>query len=61
MDTYKYVKKDKRGNVLQHRSDFKDLVLPVLQKNDYLMIKGSNATGLNKISKDLTLGRLNAI
>ncbi len=61
MDTYKYVKKNKRGNVLQYRSDFKDLVLPVLQKNDYLMIKGSNATGLNKISKNLTLGRLNAI
>ncbi len=60
MNTYKNVKKDKRGNVLQYKSDFKDILLPILQKNDYLMIKGSNATGLNKISKNLTKGRINA-
>ena len=60
MNTYKNVKKDKRGNVLQYKSDFKDVLLPILQKNDYLMIKGSNATGLNKISKNLTKGRINA-
>ena len=52
MDTYKNVNKDKRGgNVLQDKSDFKEILLPILQNNDYLMIKGSNATGLNKISK----------
>ena len=61
MDTYKNVKKKKRGNVLQYKSDFKDILLPILQNNDYLMIKGSNATGLNKISKNLTKGRINAI
>tara|TARA_B100001175_G_C18927835_1_gene365451 strand:- start:166 stop:522 length:357 start_codon:yes stop_codon:yes gene_type:complete len=60
MNTYKNVKKNKRGNVLQYKSDFKDILLPILQKNDYLMIKGSNATGLNKISKNLTKGRINA-
>ncbi len=61
MDTYKNVNKDKRGNVLQEKSDFKEILLPILQNNDYLMIKGSNATGLNKISKNLTKGRINAI
>ena len=61
MDTYKHVNKNKRGNVLQENSDFKEILLPILQNNDYLMIKGSNATGLNKISKNLTKGKINAI
>ena len=61
MDTYKNVNKNKRGNVLQDKSDFKEILLPILQNNDYLMIKGSNATGLNQISKNLTKGRINAI
>ena len=39
----------------------KRYILPILQNNDYLMIKGSNATGLNKISKNLTKGRINVI
>ncbi len=61
MNTYKNVIKKKRGNILQHKSDFKEVLLPILQNNDYLMIKGSNATGLSKISKNLTKGRINAI
>ena len=61
MNTYKNIKKKKRGNILQNKSDFKEIILPILQNNDYLMIKGSNATGLNKISKNLTRGRINAI
>tara|TARA_E500000178_G_scaffold346778_1_gene398952 strand:- start:1159 stop:3918 length:2760 start_codon:yes stop_codon:yes gene_type:complete len=61
MNTYKHVNKKKRGNILQENSDFKEILLPILQNNDYLMIKGSNATGLNKISKSLTKGRVNAI
>ena len=61
MNTYRNVKKNKRGNILQYKSDFKDILLPILQNNDYLMIKGSNATGLNKISKNLSRGKINAI
>ncbi len=61
MNTYKNVRKEKRGNVLQYKSDFKDTLLPFLKNNDYLMIKGSNATGLKIISKNLTKGKLNVI
>ena len=61
IDTYKHVKKSKRGNILQFRSDVKEIIFPILQNNDYLMIKGSNATGLNKISKNLSRGNINAI
>ena len=58
MKYYRNVNKDKRGNVLQNKNDFKEILLPIIQNNDYLMIKGSNATGLNKISKNLTRGEL---
>ena len=61
MDTYKYVKKSKRGNILQLKSDINDVLIPILQNNDYLMIKGSNATGLQEISKNLSRGNLNAL
>ena len=61
MNTYKNVKKDKRGNILQSKEDFKEILLPILQNNDYLMIKGSNATGLNEITKNLIRGKTNAI
>ena len=43
--------KSKRGNILQLKSDINDVLIPILQNNDYLMIKGSNATGLQEISK----------
>ncbi len=61
ISTYKHVKKSKRGNILQDKSDVKEILFPILQKNDYLMIKGSNATGLQEISKNLSKGRINAI
>ena len=57
----KNVNKKKRGNILQDKSDFKEIILPILENNEYLMIKGSNATGLNKISKNLTKERVNVI
>ena len=51
MNTYKNVNKSKRGNILQEKSDFKEILLPILQNNDYLMIKGSNATRLHEVTK----------
>ena len=54
--TYKYLNKNKRGNILQNKDDI-DLVLSnIIANNDYLMIKGSNATGLNSISKKMIKG-----
>ena len=40
--TYKYLNKNKRGNIISN--------------NDNLMIKGSNATGLNNFCKKLIRG-----
>ncbi len=54
--TYKYLKKEKRGNICQTNEDI-DLVLKnIIKNNDYLMIKGSNATGLNIVSKAMIKG-----
>ena len=43
------VLKKQRGRVLRNTSDIFDLIVRDLNNNDYLMIKGSNSTGLNKI------------
>ena len=51
--TYKNLIKHKRGNIFQCNQDV-DLTLEnIITNNDYLMIKGSNATGLNNISKEM--------
>ncbi|MDC1212836.1 UDP-N-acetylmuramoyl-tripeptide--D-alanyl-D-alanine ligase, partial [Pelagibacteraceae bacterium] len=58
--TYKNLHKSKQGNILQNKSDI-DLILGnIINNNDYLMIKGSNATGLNVLSKKMIRG-LNVI
>ena len=58
--TYKNLNKSKQGNILQNKDDI-DLVLSnIINNNDYLMIKGSNATGLNILSKKMIKG-INAI
>tara|TARA_B100000963_G_scaffold232516_1_gene203075 strand:- start:16836 stop:19595 length:2760 start_codon:yes stop_codon:yes gene_type:complete len=54
--TYKHIKKDKRGNILQYNDDIDFSLSKVISHNDYLMIKGSNATGLNDFSKKMIKG-----
>ena len=51
--TYKHLNKDKRGNILQNNEDIDLSLRTMISNNDYLMIKGSNATGLNDFSKKL--------
>tara|TARA_B100001248_G_C27396456_1_gene465897 strand:- start:2389 stop:5151 length:2763 start_codon:yes stop_codon:yes gene_type:complete len=54
--TYKHLKKDKRGNILQSNEDIDSSLGKMIANNDYLMIKGSNATGLNDFSKRMIRG-----
>jgi MurE/MurF fusion protein len=54
--TYKYLNKDKRGNILQSNEDIDLSLEKMISNNDYLMIKGSNATGLNNFSKKMIKG-----
>ena len=54
--TYKNLKKEKRGNIFQCNEDVDFILKNIIANNDYLMIKGSNATGLNIISKAMIKG-----
>ena len=53
MQTFKGLKKNRRGRILNTPSDIYDLIIRDLNNNDYLMVKGSNSTGLNKIVKTI--------
>ena len=61
LNTFKYTKKNKQGNILQHHSDFDFIFSDLIKNNDYLMIKASNATGLNKLSNKIIRGIRNVI
>ena len=58
--TYKNLYKSKQGNIFQNKDDIDLILSNIVNNNDYLMIKGSNATGLNIISKKMIKG-LNVI
>ena len=59
--TYKNISEKKRGNILHYKEDFDEVFSSVIKNDDFLMIKGSNATGLNKISKKIIKGINNAL
>ena len=59
--TYQKTYKVKQGNILQNLSDFDEIFSDIINNDDYLMIKGSNATGLNKLSKLIISGRKYAL
>ena len=61
LNTFKYTKKNKQGNILQHQSDFDYIFANIINNNDLLMIKASNATGLNKLSSKIIKGIRNVI
>ena len=54
--TYKQLNKNKRGNILQNNEDIDIILSDMISNNDHLMIKGSNATGLNNFSKKMIKG-----
>ena len=54
--TYKNLIKKKRGNIFQQEEDVDFTLNNIIANNDYLMIKGSNATGLNNLTKKIIKG-----
>ena len=56
LTTYKNIDKNKRGNIFQQEEDVDFVLNNIIANNDYLMIKGSNATGLNTLSKRMIKG-----
>ena len=54
--TYKHINREKRGNIFQNDEDIDLSLSKIISNNDYLMIKGSNSTGLNDFSKKMIKG-----
>jgi MurE/MurF fusion protein len=53
LSTFNLISKSKRGKILNNNSQIIDLIKNDINNNDYLMVKASNATGLNKIINNL--------
>ena len=53
--------KSKRGIVIKKKSQIIDLIKNTLDNNDYLMINGSNSTGLNSLVNQIQRGKINAL
>ena len=60
IETFNKIKPQKRGKILNSKKDILNFVINDIKNGEYLMIKGSNSTGLNKISKSLKVGKINA-
>ena len=55
-ETFKGLSKNKKAKILDKKSEIIDLIYKDLNNKDYLMIKGSNATGFHKITNILKQG-----
>ncbi len=60
-ETFKKIHKDKRGIILKNDSEIYDLIIENLNDGDYLMIKGSNSTGLFNYISQLKERNIHAI
>ena len=59
--TFDYLSLDKKGKVFTDLKEAYNHLGKILHNNDLLMIKGSNATGMNQFSKNLKKGQSDAI
>lgn len=60
-ETYNKIKPQKRGRILARKNEFISFLKNELDNNDYLMVKGSNATGLNDMISKVIKGKANAL
>ena len=59
--TFNKIKPQKKGKILNSENDILNFIKNDIKNGEYLMIKGSNSTGLNKIAQGLKRGRFNAL
>ena len=60
-ETFYAIDKKKRGRILRDQSEIYQLIKNDLNNNDHLMIKASNSTGLNSITKNIKKGKIYAV
>ena len=59
--TYNKITPQKRGRVIKSKNDILNFIKKDLKNGDYLMIKGSNLTGLHSVVNKIKKGLINAI
>ena len=60
-ETFNYLSANKKGQVFKNLKQAYNQFGKILHNNDLLMVKGSNATGLNQFSKNIKKGQISAI
>ena len=60
-ETFNSLSKDKKGKVFDNLKEAYNHFGKIVHNNDLLMVKGSNATGLNQFSKNIKRGHIDAI
>ncbi len=60
IEIFNKIRPQKKGKILNSKKDILNFLRNDINDGEYLMIKGSNSTGLNKISQSLKIGKLNA-
>ena len=55
-ETFKFLSTNKKGKVFNNLKEAYDHFSEILHNNDLLMVKGSNATGLNQFSQNIKKG-----
>ena len=61
IETFNKIKPQKRGKILNSKKDILNFVKNDIKSSEYLMIKGSNETGLSKLSNSIIKGKSHAI
>ena len=60
-ETFQFLSKNKKGKIFNNLNEAYKYLGKILNNNDLLMIKGSNATGLNKFSKNIKREQISVI
>jgi len=60
-ETFSYLSTSKKGKIFKSIKQAYDHFSKILHNKDLLMVKGSNATGLNQFSKNIKKGQIGAI
>ena len=60
-ETFKFLKVNKKGEIIKDLNSFDLKISKLLRNGDYLMIKGSNATKVHKVSEKFLRGSTNAL
>jgi len=60
-ETFNLLSKNKKGKIFNNLNEAYEYFSKIVHNNDLLMVKGSNATGLNQFSKNIKKGYISAI